>query len=448
MSTPSRRRFLQSSAALAAAASTQPVLGAQGNKNSKLRILQIGAGGIGQLDRKELASHPMVEFVGFCDVDAQWLAKYSAPYPDAFKIADYRKAFAQHADKFDAVVIDTPDFHHAPMLITALQHHKHVYGQKPLVQQLDELRLVKEALKKRPDCITQMGNQRATNEGRLKAIQMLRNNQLGRPLEAYVWTGKMERGSHMPGPWRELPKAQPIPDHYNWDLWHGPLTRKLPFSDDIAPARWRGWWETGTGMLGDWGCHLIDVLYYAYDLPSPEAVQTHTPRPAGDAHSGYNRSTITYPGGERFGRDKFVLHYSDDELKPSFPALGIPDFRPFYNCILIVCEEGSLLLGDLGKIDVFRGGRRVDEPLPESNPTSHWHDWVDSCLGKKHAHRSPFEMALRITEPTLLSVKATRFPGEDLRWDGANFRFTNHDGANQHILKREYREGFAPPEIS
>lgn len=445
---PSRRYFLQSSAALAASFCNRPVLGSGANKNSKLRIFQVGAGGIGQLDRKELASHPMVEFAGFCDVYANWLAKYSTPYPEAFKVSDYREAFDKYGEKFDAVVIDTPDHHHAPMLITALQNHKHVYGQKPLVQQLDEMRLVGEALKKRSDCVTQMGNQRATNEGRLKAIQVLRDNQLGRPLEAYVWTGMMERGSHMPGPWSPLPKAQPIPDHYDWDLWHGPLTTNLPFSSEIAPSRWRGWWDTGTGMLGDWGCHLIDVLYYAYDLPSPEAVRTHTPRPPAAAHSGHNRSTITYPGGGRFGRDKFVLNYCDDELKPSFPALGLPDFKSGFNCTLIVCEEGSMLLGDLGKIDIFRNGRRVDEPLPESKPTSHWHDWVDACLGKKKTHRSPFEMALRITEPALLAVKATRFPGVDLRWDGLNHRFKNHEGANEHILRRAYRAGFAPPAIS
>lgn len=445
---PTRRRFLQSGAALAATVSPRRVLGNQANKNSRLRILQIGVGGIGQLDRRELASHPMVEFTGFCDVDSNWLAEYSKPYPDAFKVTDYREAFALHAEKFDAVVIDTPDFHHAPMLITALQNHKHIYGQKPLVQQLDELRLVRNALRKRPDCVTQMGNQRATNEGRLKAIQMLRKNQLGRPLHAHVWTGMMERGSHMPGPWSKLPEPQPVPSHYDWDLWHGPLTRKLPFSDEIAPSRWRGWWDTGTGMLGDWGCHLLDVLYYAYDLPSPTSVQTHTPRPPGEAHSGHNRSTITYPGGERFGRDKFVVHFCDDEIKPSFPALGLPDFQAGFNCTLIVCEEGSILLGDLGKIDVFRNGRRVNEPLPGSTPTSHWHDWVEACLGRKKAHRSPFEMALRITEPALLAVKATRFPGTDLRWDGMNHRFTNHEGANQQILQRDYREGFAPPEIS
>ena len=237
---PTRRRFLQLGAALAATVNPRPVLGNQANKNSRLRILQIGVGGIGQLDRRELASHPMVEFTGFCDVDSNWLAEYSKPYPDAFKVTDYREAFAQHAEKFDAVVIDTPDFHHAPMLITALQNHKHVYGQKPLVQQLDELRLVRNALRKRPDCVTQMGNQRATNEGRLKAIEMLRKNQLGRPLHAHVWTGMMERGSHMPGPWSKRPEPQPIPSHYDWDLWHGPLTRKLPFSDEIAPSRWRG----------------------------------------------------------------------------------------------------------------------------------------------------------------------------------------------------------------
>lgn len=444
----SRRRFLRSATAtLGAAACTHVSLGARANKNSNLRIMQIGAGGIGQLDRKELLTHPKVEFAGFVDVDGEWLQKYSAPFPHAFKEKDYREAFAKHGEKFDAVVIDTPDFQHAPMILAALKHGKHVYGQKPLVQQLDELRIVKEALPRHPDLVTQMGTQRATNEGRLKAIEFLRQDRLGKPLEAHVWTGTMQRDSCMPTPWSALPKAQPIPKHMDWDLWHGPLTTKLPYSEEIVPRRWRGWWETGTGMLGDWGCHLIDVLFYAYDLPSPESVITHTPRPAGLTHSADNRSVITFPGGERFGHDKFVLHYNDGELRPDFAKLGLPKVKPYFNRTLVVCEGGALLLGDLGETWIFRDGKQVQESLPEVEPSSHWHDWVDACLGTKKPHKTPFAMGLRITEPTLLAVKATRFPNTKLDWDSTSYRFTNNEEANRTILKRDYRPGFSPADL-
>lgn len=444
----SRRHFLRTAATSLAASASSPVsLGAGANRNSNLRIMQIGAGGIGQLDRRELLTHPKVEFTGFVDVNGEWLDKYSEPFPHAFRERDYREAFARHGEKFDAVVIDTPDFQHALMILTALKHGKHVYAQKPLVQQLDELRLVKEALPGRPDLITQMGTQRATNEGRLKAIEFLRQDRLGKPLEAHVWTGKMQRDSCMPTPWSALPKAEPIPGHMDWDLWNGPLLTRLPYSAEIVPRRWRGWWETGTGMLGDWGCHLIDVLFYAYDLASPESVVTHTARPAGHAHSADNRSTITFPGGERFAREKFVLHYNDGALRPDFTKLGLPSIKPYFNRTLVICEGGALLLGDLGEMWIFRDGKQVQEPLPEVQSTSHWHDWVDACLGTKPSHRTPFPMALRITEPSLLAVKATRFPGTNLNWDSSSYRFTNSEQANHTILKRQYRPGFNPMDL-
>ncbi len=444
-----RRRFLAASAALGTTAALAPaVLGAAANTNSRLRILQIGAGGIGGLDRQGVKDHPRVEFAGFCDVDRQALDRVAAEFPGAFTVADYREAFAERADEFDAVIVDTPDFHHAPMMITALKHGKHVYGQKPLVHQLDEIRMLRDVLARRPGLVTQMGNQRASVTGRMQAVEMLRRNQLGRPVEAHVWTGAVQRDSHFAAPWSPVPEPQPVPGHIDWDLWNGPLTTRLPYSTDLAPKRWRAFWETGGGQLADWGCHLVDVLYYAYDLPSPRAVQTNTIRAAGTGHSAYNQSTITYPGGERFAGDTFVVRYNDSVIRPSFAAIGLPPMRPGVNHTLIVCEEGALLLGDLGKIDVYRGGRRVDEARPDVEPCDHWKDWVDRCLGAKKPVWSPFSMALRITEPSLLAVKATRYPGEELRWDGDACRFTNHDGANRDILGREYREGFGPPEVT
>ena len=118
--------------------------------------------------------------------------------PNAWTISDYREAFANRVGDFDAVIVDTPDFHHAPMMLTAMKHNKHIYGQKPLVHQLDELRMIRDGLKARPKLVTQMGNQRACNEGRMQSVEILRHNQLGRPVEAYVWTGGVSRGVTLP----------------------------------------------------------------------------------------------------------------------------------------------------------------------------------------------------------------------------------------------------------
>ncbi len=449
-----RRSFLKSSLATGAATAMTAAMPSRSllaatNKNSRLRIFQIGTGGIGGMQRNGLKGHPKVEFAGFCDIDATAFQKIEKDHPDAFRLADYREAFANRVDEFDAVIVDTPDFHHAPMMITALKHGKHVYGQKPLVHQLDELRLIREAVAARPDLFTQMGNQRACTTGRMQAVEILKSNQLGRPIEAHIWTGGMSRGTYFVDPWSPLPKGETAPETVSWDLWNGPLADQLGYSEDLHPRRWRSYWETGGGMLADWGCHVIDVLYFAYDLPSPEAVQTNTIRPAGVCHSGYNMSTITYPGGDNFAAPKFVLQFNDSGIKPSFASLGMPTPGITGTCTMVVCEEGTLLVEPGGKMEIYRKGKLVEnEPLAEVAPRQHWKDWADCCLGDVKPLWTQFGIGSRITEPALLATKATRFPGQELLWDGANYRFTNHEKANQEIVSRIYRDGFGPPEMA
>lgn len=451
-----RRTFLRNGAVLTAGLASlstmvrlSPQARAQVNKNSRVRIFQIGVGGIGKMQRTGLHGHPMVEFAGFCDVDRRELDKISKEFPGAWTLTDYREAFAKRVDQFDAVIVDTPDFHHAPMMLTALKHNKHLYGQKPLVQQLDELRMIRDGLAARPGLITQMGNQRACKEGRMQAVEILQKNQLGRPVEAYVWTGKVERGTYFVEPWSEYTPAQPVPAEMDWDLWHGALTSKLPYSEDLAPRRWRAFWETGGGQLADWGCHLLDLLFFAYDLKSPEAVMTNTIKPAGTAHAGHCQSTLTFAGGGKCTREKFVVHYNDSGLMPSFAALGLPDVKVGPNHTMVVCEEGTLLLQADGKITIFRKGKVVEnEPMPKVEPRDHWKDWADNCLGGSKSLWTPLTIGWRITEPALLAVKASRFPGEELRWDSATCRFTNHDKANAEIVSRKYRAGFEPPVVA
>jgi predicted dehydrogenase len=446
-----RRTFLKKGlAATAGAAVLSSYARAETNKNSKLRIFQVGVGGIGGLQRDKLKDYPAAEFVGFCDVDQNELDAIATQHPSAFRVKDYREAFASRVDQFDAVIVDIPDFSHCPVMLTALKHHKHVYGQKPLVHQLDELRMMKEALAARPDLVTQMGNQRACLPGRMKSVELLRTNQLGKPVEAWVWTGAIEQGYYFAAPWSSYPPAKPVPANLDWNLWRGPISADIQYSDEIAPRRWRAFWETGGGQFADWGCHLLDLLFFAYDLPSPEAVLTHTIRPSSTGHSAHNESTITFPGGGgKFAREKFVVHYNDSALLPSFAALGLPPVKFGANHTMVVCEDGVLVLEADGKITIFRKGKVVEnEPLPEVGPRNHWHDWVDNCLGDKKPLWTPFTIGVRITEPALLAVKATRYPGEELRWDAANYRFTNHDQANQEILSRTYRDGFAPPTVA
>ena len=132
-----RRTFLKTGAIITAGiASLSLPARAQVNKNSKLRIFQIGVGGIGSLQRDGLKGHPMVEWAGFCDVDRRELDQIKKQHPDAWLLSDYREAFANRVADFDAVIVDVPDFHHAPAMLNALKHNKHSYGQTPLVHQL------------------------------------------------------------------------------------------------------------------------------------------------------------------------------------------------------------------------------------------------------------------------------------------------------------------------
>lgn len=448
----SRRNFLKTSAAFGAGilASNAATVRAATNKNSKLRIFQIGTGGIGGMQRKGLKGHPKVEFAGFCDTDETMFKRIEDYHGDGyFTVTDYREAFADKVDQFDAVIVDTPDHHHCPMMVTALKHGKHVYGQKPLVHQLDELRLIREAVAARPELFTQMGNQRACTTGRMQATEILKSNTLGRPVEAHIWVGGMSRGTYFVDPWSDYGKAQEIPETVHWDLWNGPLTESLPYSEDLHPRRWRSFWNTGGGMLADWGCHVIDILYFAYDLPHPVAVQTNTIKPSGVCHSGHNQSVITYPGGGNFAGDTFPLHFNDSGIKPSFTSLGLPEPKTIKGtCTLVVCEEGALFVEPGGKMEIYRKGKLVEnEPMPEVGPRDHWKDWADCALGDQKPLWTQFDIGSRITEPALLATKATRFPGVELKWDGENFRFTNHEEANKTILSRTYREGFAPPSM-
>ncbi|MAB88932.1 MAG: hypothetical protein CMJ90_05685 [Planctomycetes bacterium] len=450
---PTRRQFLGSSAAAGIGlASLGSGPGFWSGGSAKLRVLSIGVvGTIGQADRNQVGSHPDAEIVGLCDVDANALAKASKDLPDAFTGSDYREVFANHADKFDAVIVSTPDHSHAPIMLTAMKHGKHVYGQKPLVHELEELVMMENALAQRPGLVTQLGDQRMVYPGRRAAVEILRQGQLGKAIEAHCWTGSPNPGRYFNYE-RKLHEPSAPPKHLDWNLWLGPCA-DAPYRKDLAPIKWRSWWEYGTNGLGDWACHILDVIMFAYDdLTSPVAVQTRcASAPDEHFHTHPCSSQITYAvDSDKFAKRSFTLHYNDSGQAASRAALGLPANAWLDgNCTLVVCEGGTLILGAGGRLEIWRDGKMtkgLDMPdLPGFPKLNHWHAWVDNCLGKKTELRTPFKDAVRITEPALLAVKATRFPGKELRWDKSKLAFTNNEEATKTLVKRAYRKGFAPP---
>jgi len=453
-----RRRFMWTTGAAGIALATSARSFAQApavSPNSKLRVLSIGViGTIGAEDRHQVAAHPSVEIAGLCDVDSESLAKAASEHPGAFTCKDYREAFSKFGHKFDAVIVSTPDHSHAPIMLTALANNKHVYGQKPLVHQLEELAMMEKAIAAKPHLITQVGNQRMVFPGRRAAVEIMRSGVLGKAVEAHVWVNSPNDRFYFNLD-RLVEEPTPPPANLDWDLWLC-ATEKMPYREGIAPKVWRSWWDYGSNGLGDWGCHVLDVIFYGYDeLITPFAVQTNCVKAENPLfHSHPCNATVNYTvNSDKFARKVFPIHYSDSAQSVSRAAIGLPpgNFADS-NMTVVVCEGGVLTLTAGGFIEVWRDGKLtkgLEMPgLPEFAPLNHWHAWVDNCLGIKTELRSPFKDAIRMTEAAILAVKATRFPNRELLWDKATLSFTNHTEATKTIVRRQYREGFAPPVVA
>ena len=419
--------------------------------NSKLRVLSIGVvGTIGREDRRVIAQHPAVEITGLCDVDSNALAEAANEHPNAFTCRDYREAFGVHGNKFDAVIVATPDHSHAPILLAAMEHHKHVYGQKPLVHQLSELAMMEKAIAARPDLVTQLGNQRMAAEGRRATVEILRSGALGKAIEAHVWVNSPNERAYFNLD-RKLGNPSPPPANLDWNLWLC-ACEKIDYRDGIAPVMWRSLWNYGSNGLGDWGCHVLDVIFLAYDsLQSPIAVQTHCvcpPNPMFHAHPC--ASTITYAvDSQQFLHKQFAIHFSDSNQSASRASLGLPAGRyPDNNMTIVVCEGGVLSLSAEGRLEIWRDGKVTPglkmpglRKFPRMN---HRHAWVENCLGNKTELYTPFKDAVRMTEAVQLAVKAARFPGEELRWDKGSLTFPNHEEAHPHHCPPHLPQGLRP----
>ncbi len=422
-------------------------------KLSKLQLLQVGVGGtIAPADRSQLESHPDVVFTGLCDVDADALAVVAKDRQHAFTCRDFREAFDRHADRFDGVVVCTPDHNHAIVDLMALRAGKHVYGQKPLVQQLSEVVAIEEAMEARPELITQVGNQRMGPAGRQHAVDILRRGLLGKAIEAHVWVSGPPDAGDGYFYYGGLKEPSPPPANLDWPLWLG-CALDAPFREGLAPIRWRSSWDYGTGQLGDWCTHLLDVLVFAYDLRSPVAVLSQTHFPSDFYHAQHVSSTLTYPGGgEHFARPEFVVHYRDKGQAPSRAALGLPPGQFPSLGTLVVCEDGVLFVQPEGEIEVWRGGQPVDwKTIPGQGSIvarNHWRAWVDRILGKDDAFvQTPFSAGASMAEAGLLCAKAARYPNTELRWNKPTLSFLNNDEATRSIVTREYRPGFELPKL-
>ncbi len=460
----SRRSFIKNSAIAAAAFTIVPrfVLGGKGfiAPSDKLMVAGVGAGGKGESDIANFYKSGKAEIAFLCDVDDRRAAKTRARFPKAKYYKDWRELMDKEAKNFDAVSVSTPDHNHAIIALAAMQHHKHVYVQKPLTHDIYEARMLTEAAKKYK-VVTQMGNQGASNDGTRLLTEWYDNGLIGDVHTVYCWTNRpvWPQGIAWPNTKAEIPKE------LDWNLWLGTAPQK-DYVDKLVPFNWRGWWDYGTGALGDMGCHLVEApfrvlgLQYAKDVQASVGsvyVDEFKRGVFPDSCPPSSHITLTFPKTQKTKGD-ITLHWMDGGIQPERPEeLGANEkFGDDGNGTLFIGTKGKMMASTYSEDPLLLPTSRTKEVNVKQTlervpgqSDGHYAQWVEACLagyGKKHVS-SPFETAGPLTEALLMANLAVR--GHELQgghikmlWDNQNMRITNFDAVNQYV-KRDYRQGWS-----
>ena len=436
-----RRSFLQASAAGVTHLAMAPYVRAF-DLNGKLRVAAIGTGNRGRDDLLSIAASPRVEVTALCDVD-QSQAHYGwavEKFPKAARFSDFRRLFDK-PDRFDAVMVSTPDHMHAPIALVAMELGKHVFCQKPLTHTVSEARQMREAAE-RQRLVTQMCNQIQSHRAYRTAVKLVHDGAIGRVREVHSWqSGDM---------WwmttdRRPAKADPIPQSLDWDLWLG-VAPQRPYNDIIYhPIQWRAWQDFGSGQLGDFGCHIMDPVFMALELGAPISVEANAPPLNEEVWARWCQVSYQFPGtAHTRGETLPLTWYDGDGRKPERARLGLPDTYELPHAgSVLVGEEGTMVVPHWALPQLFPEERFRDYAMPELEDVDHFTSWVDACLGDGRT-TSHFGYAGPLTEAVLLGVIAIRFPGEQLQWDSRAARFTHHADATARLSK-EYRRGWDLP---
>lgn len=429
-----RRDFLKTGIVLAAGG-LWPQFSYSASPNGKLRTAHIGVGGMGAGDLSSVSSHKMVEVAALCDVDSSRLKEAHNKHPHAKTFSDYRELFAEMADSFDAVVVSTPDHTHAPAAMTALNHNKPVYCQKPLTHEVFEarqLRLVSE--KKRLP--TQMGIQVHSGAVYRRAVAMIQSGVIGKVSQVHAWSSK--NWGYDGGPFKNT--SDP-PGNLAWDLWLG-TAKERPYVPGVYhAAQWRKLIDFGTGTLGDMGVHIFDTPYAALELTAPKWAKTTCRKPTGVGHPERNIVQYGFPGTKHTTDMMIWTWYDGSYAPPKAEEVGLPKGVELPDQgSLFIGEEGQMLLPHVSEAQLFPQEKFKDYKRPQVENGNHYHQWVDACLGKGETSAS-FSYGGPLTESLLLGVVANRFPDQTLVWDAEKLQVTNLPEASA-LIKREYREGF------
>jgi predicted dehydrogenase len=467
-----RRRFLQAVAAGAGyfyTADARSAARAAAGPNGKLYVAGIGVGGKGSGDISQAGR--FCEVVALCDVDEKNLAGKAKEFPDARKYFDFRKMLDEMAKDIDAVTVSTPDHTHAAAAIMAMRMKKHVYCQKPLTHTVHGARRMREVAREM-GVATQMGNQGSASNGLRRAVEVVQAGLIGPVREAHVWTNRPV--------WPQAPDVtsrppdKPVPAGVHWDEFIGPapLRPYAEYGEKVKTKRkgayhqfnWRGWWDFGTGALGDMACHTANLAFRALKLGYPSAVVADATDVNPETYPSSAKVTLEFPAGAGLPavsltwyegqRDGKKLQPPEDLVRKATSADASERRKGKLSA------SGSILVGDKGLLyapdengaefvlypvaDFERVNRTKPEKLPAVNgrgDPAMKAEWVEAIKGGPPAY-SNFDYAGVLTEAILLGNIAIRLTGEKLAWDGPGLKFTSSARANQY-LHYDYRKGWA-----
>ena len=472
----SRRDFLRNTAITAAGFIILPrhVLGGKGftAPSDRLIVAGVGVGGKGESDIASFFKSGKADIGFLCDVDDRRAATSVKNFPKAKYYKDFREMYDKEAKNFDAVSVSTPDHNHAIQALGAMQLGKHVYVQKPLTHDIYEARVLTDAAKKYK-VVTQMGNQGASGDGVRQLIDWHEAGLIGKVHTVYCWTDRpvWPQGIPWPAQKAEVPKA------LDWNLWLGTAPYK-DYVEKLVPFNWRGWWDYGTGALGDMGCHIMAPAFSVLNLKYVNDVQASVGSVYVDEfRRGYfpdscppsSHITLTFPKTNKT-KGPVKVHWMDGGIQPERPEeLGANEvFGDGGNGTLFIGTKGKMMCGTYGANPQLLPTSKTKETTVKQriarvpgSAEGHYAQWVEACIagyGNKEVS-SPFETAGPLTEALLMANLAIRgvdirkprtdgrtgfiYPGRNIKllWDNDSMRVTNFDDVNQFV-KREYRKGW------
>ncbi|MCH2200535.1 MAG: Gfo/Idh/MocA family oxidoreductase [Fuerstiella sp.] len=418
-----QRRSVFKAAAAAAGVAIAPARLQSASPSEKLNLAFVGVGGRGRANVGALAGQ---NFVAFADVDDHRAGEVFEKYPSVRRYRDYRIMLDDVGSRLDGVVISTPDHMHFHPTWAAMQLGLHVYVEKPLAHDVHETRILTNYART-AHLATQLGAQRHAYDNMRRVVELIQAGTIGDVTEVWSWvTGN--RG--MP----KIPAGRPsVPAHLDYDLWTGAVKHR-PYHPSVCPYGWRFWWHYGSGETGNWGCHTLDIPFWALDLKYPVRVDADGPSVDPERTPTSMQQTFQFP--VRGNKPCVTLHWHHG-IPKILQQLGLPAKE---NNTLFIGSDGMLLCGFHDRT-LLPEDRFADvEPPPRTIPDSpgFYQEWVNACKGQGPATLD-FSYAGPLTETALLGNVAYRAGGFD--WDAASMSAGSNQAANA-LLKTEYRRGW------